>query len=90
LRRSPTRDSGDRSITSPLREELETQSEKIKLKEQNLDLFTECTELRERTAAQERNLKKKDTQIKQLKDLLNQSDQLRDEMLETKLKWNEG
>lgn len=81
---SPSRE--EQGLTSPLRKEIEGQSERIKLKEQNLDLYTELTESKEVVSNLHKQLKKKDSQIEQLKELLKESDFLRDELLESKLK----
>lgn len=77
-------DSYSDNITSPLRVELETQTEKIRLKNENLDLYTSLNECKEKIQTTQKMLKKKDSQITQLKDLLSESDKLREEMLEKK------
>lgn len=85
LRRSPQR-GGESHQTSPLRSALDSQTEVIRLKEQNLGMFSELTDLKERVNVQGKALKKKDTQIEQLRELLTESDKLRDELLESQVK----
>jgi len=65
---------------------LDAQSETIRLKEQNLSMFSEVNELKERLLVQQKLLKKKDTQILEMRDLLSESDKLRDQMLGSKIK----
>jgi len=49
-------------------------------------MFSEVNEVKERLIGQQKLLKKKDAQIMELKQLLNESDKLRDEMINSKLK----
>jgi len=72
--------------TSALQSELDAQSETIRLKQQNLFMFSEVNEVKERLIAQQKLLKKKDAQIIEMKQLLNESDKLRDEMINSKIK----
>jgi len=49
-------------------------------------MFSEVNELKERLLVQQKLLKKKDTQILEMRDLLSESDKLRDQMLGSKIK----
>lgn len=70
----------DAHITSPLREDIESQTEKINLKKMNLELFTQLNDTKEKVNAQQKMLRKKESQIAQLKELLDEGEHLRDQL----------
>jgi len=82
INKSNSRDEGN--ITSPLRQEIDNQSELIKIKGDNLKLFSEINDFKERMIQYEKLLKKKDDQISSLKELLEEGDSLKQILQENK------
>lgn len=69
-------DRGERE--SPLRQELEDQAESIKLREEMLVLHSKLDDCKETVLGLQKVVKKKDVQIEQLKELVQESEEIKE------------